>query len=136
MSWQFRTLVIDAAHRDFAALLCETLAGPSGGNMFTTQLSADGKAPATHYVSTGYIEEEFAQLLPLEVWKQDEDGTWVMEDMIPGKPAVIVALAAQKELEVTIVEVEQALAALSSTTLEPFVDFARMGIQMVTEEPI
>jgi hypothetical protein len=50
-----RTIIIPASVQPNARALCKGLAGIAGDGMFTTGLSATGKAPATHYVSSGPI---------------------------------------------------------------------------------
>lgn len=64
MSWTHRTLVVPAAYRDLAWTLANgiTPGGPAEG-MWTTELSATGDEPATHYISSGYISPESAALL-------------------------------------------------------------------------
>ena len=55
----FATIIVPAAQaqaaRDAAA------AFPGGEGMFTSELSATGNAPATHYISSGYMPEEIVQ---------------------------------------------------------------------------
>jgi hypothetical protein len=46
-----RTIIIPASVQPNARALCKGLAGVAGDGMFTTGLSATGKAPATHYIS-------------------------------------------------------------------------------------
>jgi len=61
--WVHKTIIVPAAHVNAARYLCEALAGAGGSGMFTTPLSADGQEPATHYISSGMIEDSFAGLL-------------------------------------------------------------------------
>lgn len=60
-SWAFRTMIVPAA----LAPTCRALAAssPSGAGMWTTGLSASGNAPATHFVSSGLIWQQFADML-------------------------------------------------------------------------
>lgn len=58
-----RTMIVADAHVELARHLAESLAGPSGAGMWTTPLSETGAAPATHWISAGLIEAEFAALL-------------------------------------------------------------------------
>ena len=60
MAWVHRTIVVPAAFVEPARAAC---AGPGGDGMFTTGLSETGELPATHFVSYGLIEEEFAIML-------------------------------------------------------------------------
>ena len=82
----FKTLVIPDDCVELARQLCALEAG--GAGMFTTGLSADGKEPATHYISTGWCPPLIAKFTPLQVWEQQE-GEWVMVDSIPGNPEAV-----------------------------------------------
>ena len=61
--WAHRTIIVTTECAPTARMLCEMLAGAGGSSMFQTALSADGTEPATHYVSSGPIEQQFADLL-------------------------------------------------------------------------
>lgn len=63
MGWVFRTIIVPDAYVDIARAACEHLAGAGGSGMYTTPLSPTGELPATHYISSGLIEQEFAALL-------------------------------------------------------------------------
>lgn len=58
-----RCMIVPAHRQAFAQMLCEALAGPAGAGMFVVGLSPGGMAPATHYISIGPVEVEFAALL-------------------------------------------------------------------------
>ena len=58
-----RTIIIPASVQPNARALCKGLAGVAGDGMFVTGLSATGKAPATHYISSGPISHDMAALL-------------------------------------------------------------------------
>ena len=63
MAQILRTIIVPAALVIKARELGAALA-PTGAGMYTTALSATGNAPATYYVSSGYIHEPpFANLL-------------------------------------------------------------------------
>lgn len=131
MSWAFRTLICTAATtplaRDIAAML-----SPSGGqNMWITGLSATGKAPATHYVSTGLISPEFAALVPEQVWEQDANGNWVQTDSTPGDPVLCYQMCVAAGMTVTQAQINAVYAAADVTAQEPFVAFGRLGLKMV-----
>lgn len=55
----FATIIVTAAQaqaaRDAAAQI------PGGEGMLTSELSATGNAPATHFISSGYMPEEIVQ---------------------------------------------------------------------------
>jgi hypothetical protein len=57
-----KTLIVSASIVDLAKSLGEQV-GNSAIGMWITPLSPDGLAPATHYISSGAIEEQFAVML-------------------------------------------------------------------------
>jgi len=122
----FRTMIVPASQAPLARSICSTLAPTGGVGMFDVPLSADGNAPATHYVSTGYLDAAFAALMPLTEYPSEGDPVVVSA----GEPAVVAALCEQAGLEVTEAEVATLFAASDVTTQDPFVAFARLGLQM------
>ena len=56
MTWIFRTLVAPASVVEQARNLGDCM-HPAAAGMFTTPLSTTGAYPATHYVSSGLIED-------------------------------------------------------------------------------
>lgn len=131
----FRTMIVPAGQVDLARSICATLAPSGGSAMFSVGLSPDGTAPATHYVSTGYIDEPFANLMPLTEW-HEIDGAWAAIQLSYGDPAVVANLCAEAGLEVTATQVAQLFAASDVTEQEPFTAFARLGLAMVQPEEI
>ena len=129
MSWEHRCMIVPAEHADLARVLCETLAGPGGAGMFTTALSATGQDPATHYISSGLIEQSFADLLPLLI--QTETG---MEKINQGQPEIIHAAAQQAGLTLDQPEIERLLAAVDVSDQSPLEAMDRLGVRMVQGE--
>lgn len=60
-TWAFRTMIVPSS----LVVLCRQLAASfeSGAGMWITPLSPTGKAPATHYISSGGIWQQFADML-------------------------------------------------------------------------
>ena len=62
MSWTHRTLIVPtalvAAARELGAAI-----SPAGAGMYLTPLSPTGSEPATHWISSGLIDESFAAIL-------------------------------------------------------------------------
>lgn len=56
MTWVHRTLVVPADIVEAARNLGECM-HPAAAGMFTTQLSPTGALPATHWISSGLIED-------------------------------------------------------------------------------
>lgn len=130
----FRTLIVSAASVDLARAIAAAF-GPGGEGMWTTGLSADGQEPASHFISSGYIPEAFAYLVPLQVWEIGEDG-WHMSGSEPGDPASVYAAASGGGLECTLAEIEALFAAADVTEQEPFAAMDRIGIKLVqADEP-
>lgn len=129
----YRNMVVPAAHIDLARSICATLAPSGGFAMFGVGLSPTGTEPATHYVSTGHIDADFANLMPLTEWTQNADGEWGFIVWSKGEPGIVVALCAEAGFETTVPEVEALFAASDVTTQEPFTAFGRLGLVMVQD---
>lgn len=126
MNYVERCMIVPSAYAPMARALCEGVApGQSGDGMFTRGLSATGNAPATHFISSGPLGDDFAALLPLKSF--DADG---IATTIPGQPETIVALAAGA---VTLAQVNALLAAVDVTQQDPYGAMARMDLQLVQE---
>lgn len=122
MGYTFRTLIIPAATAPVARALAAAL-DPSGFGMWTTGLSATGQEPATHFISTGMIGDEFAALLPLQA-----DGVTVS----PGMPDYVASAAEQAGIPVTAAQVAGLYALADVTEQDPHAAMARLGLQLVT----
>lgn len=114
-----RSLIISAAQRDLCAELCAAIAGPAGEGMFTTALTDDTQV--THYISSGYILEEFAAVLPLDEETQ-------------GDPDAIVALANQVGFSVTLEQVNTMLSEASISDTDPHTHMAKLNLKLKVEE--
>jgi hypothetical protein len=130
----FRTLIIEESEVDLARQLCALEAG--GAGMFTTGLSADGKPPASHYISSGLCPKFIAAYGPLQVWEQQE-GEWVMVDSIPGNPEAVYKASqdADPPLDCTLSDIETLFTDSDMTQQEPFTAMGRMGLVIVQPEP-
>ena len=120
--WAFRTMIVPSDYRDLAGSLATALGGTAGEDMFTTGLSASGQEPATHYVSTGYISADFANLLPLY-----DPATGTKTD---GNAVLVAQLANEGGLTVTVQQVEDLFAVSDITEQEPFAAFERVGLRL------
>ena len=128
-----RVLIVPAAFQTLAQGLCEAIAeGDAGKGMFTTGLSPNGEAPATHYISSGVIAPEFADILPLTtVTPATEPGEPDVITTQPGNVAVVEGLAAQAGISLPAGTVAALLAAIDVSEQEPFVAMARLGLSMM-----
>ena len=108
MDWAHRTIIVPDAVVLPARMACEHLAGAGGSGMFTTPLSSTGELPATHYISSGLIELDFANLL--------------------ADPDALAAVATQAGLDAGPL---LAIVAASDITEDPAdVALARLGLQL------
>ena len=139
MNWAFRTMIVPSDYQPLASQLSALLAGLSGDDMFTTGLSSSGRDPATHYVSTGYVSEGYAAVLPLDTYTTEINPVTgqpvVIHTHKDGDPQLVVDLAAEKGVTVSLQEVTDAMNAMDCTEQEPFTAFARLGLQLA-QEPI
>ena len=96
--------------------------------MFTTALSATGDDPATHYISSGLIESDFADLLPLIELPADADPV-----IHPGQPDLITQMATDQGMGVTVNEVLALLASVDVTEQPPTDALDRLGLRLSAE---
>jgi hypothetical protein len=114
VSWTHRTLVVPAAHAALARSLSEGLAGPSGAGMYSTGLSATGKAPASHFVSAGLVQDQYAALMA------DAD--------------LVLAACAQAGVTVDATAVRALIAAaVIREDDDPHAVLAELGLQIISE---
>ena len=107
----FRTMVVTVAAAPMARALASAL--PAGMGMFVAAYSPTGAAPATHFVSEGWIDEPFALAL--------------------GSPEALVAMLAD---EGHVMPMAQARALLSQATVSDLTAgdvLASMGLVPVGE---
>lgn len=124
----FRTMVIPASLVSLARALGAGLS-PGGAGMFTTGLSADGSEPATHYVSSGMIGEQFAACIAsgdLLYAACVEAGATVALDQCNALVADSDVTDGTRLVDDAGIEV--------LTTETPFQAFDRLGLKLVTEE--
>jgi hypothetical protein len=127
MSYIHRTMIVPAgALTSLAQGLCEGLAGEAGKGMFVTELSPTGNEPATHYISSGPIDDSFANLLPLT--SVDSKG---VSTTTSGNSAGVVYLASQKEIVITLEQIAELFSAIDVSEQPPFIAMARLGIEIV-----
>ena len=138
MAWTFRTMIVADAVVDTCRSLAMLLAG-EGQKLWTTPLSIDGQEPATHWISTGLIESQFGDLMPLSEWiwvVDDEEtgaGHWEETVISPGNPTLLAELSGGAVTEEQVI----AIFSMCDVTLdEPQQALNRLGLRMVVpEEP-
>ena len=128
-------MVVPAEYQPLAAELCGICAGTIGEGMFVVGLSPTGEAPATAYVSSGYVSEGFAFVLPLDTYTTETDPVTgepvVVHTHKDGDPQAVVDLATKNGFVVTVEQVAAIMNAMDCTEQEPFTAFARLGLQLV-----
>lgn len=137
-TYTHRTIIVPAAFQQLAQGLCEAAAeGDAGKGMFTTGLSATGALPATHYISSGYIFDDLAALLPLTtVEPSTDDGEPDMVTERPGNVAFVEGLAAQAGITLPPGTIAALFDAIDVTELGPWNAMARLGLAMVQSEAV
>lgn len=108
MAWTHRTIIVPEAVVVPARMACEALAGPGGSGMYSVPLSPTGELPATHWISSGLIEQDFADLL--------------------ANPDALAAVATQAGLDPAPLVAVVAAADISDEPAD--VALARLGLQM------
>jgi hypothetical protein len=126
----FRTMIVADANVDLARAIAVSF-GPGGENMWISELSPTGDAPATHYISTGYVPPEYQYLVPCQTWEQDEKGSWTFVSSTPGDPVAVYTHATGAGVKCTQEDVD-ALFAAADVTEQPWpVAVERLGLQPV-----
>lgn len=91
-----------------AALQTQCQALPEASGMWTTALSLTGSAPATHYISSGLVDQAFADLL--------------------ASPAALAATAG-----VTLEDAQAIVAGMHASKDDPHAAMEHMGLSLVVE---
>lgn len=130
MANAFRTLILTAATTPLAQQIAASF-GSGAAGMWTTALSASGSDPASHYISTGLIPEEFAYMMPTQTWAQDEQGDWVKTGEDPGNAEAVWQAANAQGVECTLAQVQAIFDAADVTEQEPFVAMGRLGVKII-----
>jgi len=108
--WTFKTMIINASIAEQARALADQFS-PAAQGMWTTPLSATDSYPATHYISTGMIGDEFASMLESA------------QGLVDG--------AAQLGVAIDLATAEYMLSNADISDEEPFFAMARLGLKIV-----
>lgn len=116
MAWVSRTIIVPDAAVAAARAACEALAGAGGSGMYTVPLSPTGEAPATHWASSGAIDQDFADLL------SNPDALSVVATSAGLDPAPLLAVLAASDV--------------SDLDVESWPDtLARLGLHHIHSDP-
>jgi hypothetical protein len=109
----FRTMIVPRDKVVQAREIAVALAPTGGSGMWTTGLSPTGENPATYFISTGAVGEEFAGCL--------------------SDANTLLAACETVEYVVTLQELEDLLAACDVTEEPPFDAMARLGLTLIND---
>ena len=129
MSWVHRCMIVPVDHVDLARSLCATLAGEGGSGMFTTPLSPTGDYPPTHWISSGLIEDAFADLLPLL-------SVDVTDAPLAGHPDHVCTLAHDAGMAVSYDDIVRLFAAVDVSAQPPHAALERLGLALSNEDSL
>ena len=107
----FRTMILPASLVPLAQSLAVGVSGAAGSDMWQVGLSADGSEPATHYISTGMIDDQFVAMLT--------DAT------------ALYAACQAAGASVTQAQCDALVSGADVSTDKPFDAMARLGLQMI-----
>lgn len=138
----FRTMLVRAADAPLARQLAAGIDPAHSSGMWTTALaSASAPTVPTHYISTGFVSEAFAGVLPLATWAYEQPdpeqpGTWTRTAYESGNPAAVVESAGKVDppIVVSVEEVEALFVASDVTTEDPWVALGRLGLVLAQDE--
>lgn len=130
-----RTIIVPAAFQQLAQALCEAAAeGDAGKGMFITALSPTGVEPATHYISSGHIEDVFASILPLTTITTDGEETTTT--IRYGNVEFVEAMAAQAGINLPEGAIESMFYAIDVSEQGAFEAMARLGVSIVAPQEV
>lgn len=107
----FQTLIVTAALTPLARALAAGLSPTGGAGMFATGLSSNGEEPASHFVSSGHIDNKIAELLT--------------------DAEALHAACVAAEASVTLTQCEALVSTSDVSDEDPFVAFERLNLQLV-----
>lgn len=128
INWTHRCLICPDDYVALARALASGIAGASAQGMWSVPLSETGALPATHWVSAGLMDEDFANLLPLTTYDAEGNPT-----TSPGQPELVVQLAAAQGQTVPLSAVESLFESSKITLDDGQTGIARAGLKMVQE---
>ena len=122
-----RTMLVPDSIVEIARALAESF-GPASANMWTTPLSPTGQLPATHWISTGFVGDDFASALPLSRFV---DGVWTTDAY---DPAAFISLCAVYGLAAPSVEQLTGIMGMVDVSDQPPSEaMNRMGLVLVQD---
>ncbi len=108
--WTHRCMIVTAAIAPQARALAASF-GPAASGMWTKSLSPTGSAPATHFISTGMIDQPFADMM--------------------ANPDALKAGCAALGIDVSLAVCQTLLAGADVSEDQPFAAMERLGLQVI-----
>lgn len=130
----FRTLIVPDSYVSLARQIAASF-GPGGQGMWTTPLTPTDGDTVTHYISSGYIPEQFAYLVPSKSWGLDEQGNWVVIGEEPGNPVAVYNLAIEAGIACEQEDIDALFSASDISDQEPFVAMGRLDLKILSPVP-
>ena len=130
MTDTFLTLIVQDATAELARTIARTLS-PGGDGMWTTGLSPDGTAPATHWASSGWVPAAWMHMVPVRTYEQTDTG-WVLVSETPGDKQAVLDGCAAAGVVIDPAALDALFASADVTEQEPWTALARLGLVLVT----
>lgn len=141
MDWIHRCMILPDAIRDQVKALAVSF-DPSTDGMWTTPLSPSGELPATHWISVGFIQPDFASVIPYrhaEITGTTPDGkpvyTWV-DDHYDATAFVALAQKLGVTPLPTVEQIEALMSVCDVSSQTGFDAMARLGLKMIQPKVI
>ena len=136
IEWIHRTFICRASEVAAARNMADCI-DPAAAGMFARPLSATGLPPATHYISSGMVEDLWAPIFYTETI--DEETGEITRTKTPPEHLYAAcqagAAAQDKVLTATLQDASDLLEYGDVSDEAPFTAMARLGLQFVQEEP-
>lgn len=137
MSLVLRTIIVPASIQATCQTLCEMLAeGDAGKHVFLRGLCPAGQSESTLYISSGPIEEAFADILPLTTatttYSPEGEATTTVSTR-PADVAGIAALIAQAGMVMPVEQIAALLALIDVSEQSPEEAMTRLGLVYTPE---
>lgn len=126
----FRTIILPIADGASAKQIAAMFPNV-GPEMFTSRLSATGKEPATHVISSGLIPVDFTDAIPVKKYETDRQGALVVKETLAGTASKITATVSKTDATFTDQKASTLMAKMDVSDQPPFEAMARLGLMLV-----
>lgn len=127
----FRTFIIPTAKVQLARDIAASF-GPGGEGMWTTGLASTSDGIPTHFISTGYVPDQFAFMVPCNIFTWDpDDEIWIKTVKDAGDSVAVYNHCVNVGIDTTQANIDELFSAADVTEQEPFVAVQRLGLVIV-----